>query len=176
VARRISGLRIGRSFVSPTGVAEVERELDFNLAANTGVELVAVQGYGNLHNDTPPVSDTVPFSSVGHQTLHLETGATEDLPDAAGEDADDLDSEIFWAQFFVQQGVVGSTVTFGASATLTAMPPGITYFDVPILSPRNIIHKGTTIEADVDLECGVLLHYYFIELSNAELGLALARR
>lgn len=175
--RVISGQRVARSFVSPTGASnEVERVLDFQLAANQGIQIEGVLGYGNLHDDSPPVSDTVPFTAVGHQTLHLEEGATEDLPDTAGEDADDTDTEIVYVQYFVQQGIVGSTVTFGASAGLTVMPNGIWVPPEPILSPRNIIHKGSTLTADVDGEFGCLIYYKFVEFSSGELAVALARR
>ena len=175
--RPISGQRIGRSMLSPTGATdEVTVTLDFQLGGREGVEVFAVSGWGNLHDDSPAVSDTVPFNALGHQSLHLETGETEDIPRAAGADAFDIDTEVFWEQVFVQQGIVGSTVTFGASATLTVMPTGLTVFHEPILSPRNFIHKAVTVGVDQDLECGILFYYRFVEMSDAELGVALARR
>jgi len=170
-------MRIGRSFLSPTGATnELEAELDFQLGPQQGIEIVAVQGYGILHDDTPAVSDTVPITARATQTLHLETGATEDIPVAAAADAVDIDTEIFWIQFFALHIIMGATVTFGAGISHSVMPPGITYFDVPILSPRNITHKATTEGADQDLEAGVMVHYYYVTFSNAELGVLLARR
>lgn len=177
MASVVSPVRYGRSLVTPTGAAnEVERELDFQLGSNQGVQILSVQGFGNLHDDTPPVSDTVPFNLVGHQTLHLETGTTEDFPVAAGADADDIDTEIFWFQFFVQQGVMGSTVTFGASASLTVMPSGLTVFERPVQSARNITHKGVSVGADQDLEAGILFSYQYLQFSASELVGALSRR
>lgn len=173
----VGGMRIARSFVSPTGAAnEVERTIDFQLSGEDGIQVLGVMGYGNLHDDSPPVSDTIPSTAVAHQTLHLEEGATEDLPDATGEDADDIDTEIFYFQWFVQQLVMGSTVTFGAGPSFTAMPNGLWLPPKPILSARNITHKGTTIGADQDLECGVLIYYENVRFSNAELSVQLARR
>lgn len=170
------GIVYGRSMLSPTGAAnEVTAELDFQLAAGLGIEIFSVMGWGNLHDDSPAVSDTVPFTAIAHQSLHREAGETEDLPDAAGEDAFDIDTEVFWNQFFVQQGVMGSTVTFGASASLTVMPSGITVFERPVLSARNITHKAVTIGADQDLECGILFEYRYVKFSQAELGALFAR-
>jgi len=171
------GVRYARSFVTPTGAAnEVARELDFQLATDGGIQILAVLGWGNLHDDSPPVSDTVPFNAIAHQSLHLESGETEDMPDVAGEDADDIDTEIFYYQHFVQQGIVGSTVTFGASATLTITPSGLWIPPKPVISARNIVHKGTTIGADQDLEAGLIIAYENIRFSRGELAVALARR
>lgn len=171
-----SGQRFCRSFLSPTGAAnEVSAELDFQLGGDDGIEIFAVQGYGSLHDDSPAASDTVPYNAVAHQTLHLEAGETEDLPDAAGEDGFDIDSEIFWVQHFVQQGHIPATAG-GGGAGLTITPSGLVVFDKPILSPRNITHKATTLTADQDLECGVIIHYRYVSFSSSELGVLLARR
>ena len=174
--RVISGQRIARSFVSPTGAAnEVEREVDFQLAADQGVEIAAVLGYLSFHDDTPAASDTVPASTVAHQTLHLETSATEDLDDAAGEDATVIDTELFYVQFAQFTFQIPATAG-GGGGGLTVTPSGLVVFPDPIVSPRNITHKGTTVTADTDLEAGVLIYYRYLQFSNAELGVLLARR
>jgi len=173
---RISDDRYARSFVTPTGAGnEVSRVLDFQLAADQGIEIDWVMGWGNLHDDTPPTSDTVPFQVQAGQSLHLEDGTTEDMPDAAGEDEDDLDTEIFFYQSFVQQGGLPATVG-GYGVTLTVQPNGLIVYPKGVISPRNITHKGTTKGADQDLECGVLFSFHFVKFSSAEQGGFFARR
>jgi len=171
-----SGQRVARSFVSPTGATnEVSRVLDFQLGPDHGIEIHAVQGYGSFHDDTPPTSDTVPFTAVAHQTLHLEEGATEDLPDIAGADADDIDSEIFYVQWFMVHGQIPATAG-GGGASMTVNPSGLWIPPRPILAPRNITHKGTTVSVDTDLESGVLIFYNYVKFTTSELGVLLARR
>lgn len=173
---RISGQRIARSFVSPTGATnEVTRVLDFQLAADQGIEISAVLGYGHIHDDSPAVSDTVPISVMGHQTLHLEAGNTEDLPSAAGEDADEIDTEILWMMPLVTHYVLGTTNTFGGGVGVGTSHVFNT-FPIPILSPRNITHKGFTPAADQDGEYGVLIYYHYVSFSSSELGVLLSRR
>lgn len=168
--------RIGRSFVSPTGVTnEVSRVLDFQLATDQGIQIEGVLGYGVLHDDTPATSDTVPIAIRASQTLHLEEGATEDLPISTGEDADDLDTEIFYGQVFTEVFQVPATAGGGGGFGYIT-PSGIWVPPEPILSARNITHKGTTVGADADLEAGVFIYYHFVEFSNAELGVILSRR
>ena len=172
----ISGQRIGRAFLSPTGAAnEVTQTLDFQLGAQDGVEITAVMGYGSLHDDSPATSDTVPFNAVAHQTLHLETGETEDLPDAAGEDGFDIDSEIFYVQQFSTFGQIPATAGGGGVGQLVT-PAGLINYDPAVRSSRNIIHKATTIGADQDLEAGILFFYHFVRFTLAELGALLGRR
>ncbi len=174
--RIVSGQRVGRSLVTPTGAAnEVEVELDFQLGPRDGIRIFSVLGLLSGHDDTPAASDTVPNVAFGHQTLHLETGATEDLPDAAGEDAFDIDSEIIYAQAFQQIFQIPATAG-GGGGSMVVNPSGIVNFGDPIDSPRNIIHKATTIGADQDLEAIVLIYYKFVEFTLQELGIALARR
>lgn len=172
----ISGQRIAQTFLSPTGAEETEHEIDFQLTPNGGILIDAVQGYGHYHDDSPAVSDTVPANSQAHQTLHLETGATEDLLDVAGEDAFNIDTEIFYVQKFTFNAILGATATFGAGVQMTQNPSGLWVPPEPILSPRNITHKATTVTVGTFLECGMLIYYRFVELSDSELGVALARR
>jgi len=177
VPRVISGQRIARSLVTPTGAANtVSRVLDFQLSADQGIEISAVLGGGQYSDSSPAVSDTVPAQSIGHHTLHLEEGATETFPVDPGGDADDTDTEVFWAQAFGLMFIVGSTVTFGAGGGVHVTPSGLVTFPFPILSPRNITHKGVTGTAGTSLEAWVMIYYHFVEFSNAELGVLLARR
>lgn len=174
--RIMSGQRIAHAFVSPTGAEEASQVLDFQLAADQGIEITMVSPYGWLHDDSPAPSDTVPYIATGLLTLHLEDGATDDLPIAAGADVFDIDSEIIAAYTFFDRGIVGATATFGASATMGVIPATPIYFPQPILAPRNITLKGTTVGTDVDAEMGMTIMYRYVEFSNAELGVLLARR
>jgi len=174
----LSGQRIARSFVTPTGGSpnEVSRELDFQLSQDEGIRINAVLGYGQFYDNTPTVSDTVPAHAFAHQALHLETGATETLPADEGQDADDIDTEIFYVQTYSSMFQTGSTNTFGAGGSMVVLPSGLLVFPTPILSPRNITHKGATIEADTFLNAGVLIFFEYVRFSQAELGGILARQ
>jgi len=175
--RILSGQRTMRSFVTPTGVAdEVARTIDFQLGSDDGIQIEAVLGYGHYFDASPAPSDTVPIASMASQTLHLETGATEDLPLVAGEDADDIDTEIFYVQTHAYNAIIGSTVTFGAGVDMTITPSGLFVPPQPILSPRNIIHKGRTNVADSFAFLGVLVYFRYVRFSTSELGVLLARR
>jgi len=175
--RILSGQRTARSLVSPTGAAnEVERVLDFQLGADDGIQIEAVLGYGNYADLSPTPSDTVPVASIGMQTLHLETGATEDLPIAAGEDADDIDTEIFYVQSFAYSAIIGATNTFGAGVSLAITPSGLFIPPAPILSPRNIIHKGRSDITGSFGQFGVLIYFRYVRFTTSELGVLLARR
>lgn len=175
--RVLSGQRVCRSFVTPTGAAdEVSRVLDFQLGADDGIRIEAVLGYGHYFDASPAPSDTVPVASMAAQTLHLETGATEDLPMVAAEDADDIDSEIFFVQSMAYNAIIGNTVTFGAGVDLAITPAGLFIPPEPILSPRNIIHKGRTNVADSFAFLGVLIYFKYVRFTTSELGVLLARR
>jgi len=177
VARVISGLRVARSFVTPTGGANVvSRELDFQLGANQGIEISSVLGYGWVHDDSPTVSDTVPVTAKATQTLHLETGTIEAIPTLAGEDADDIDTEIFYAQTHQMTALVGTTNTFGAGIALKSEPSGLVVFARPIGTARNVTHSGLNSAAGAFAELGVLIYYHYILFTDAELGFLLARR
>jgi len=174
--RVISGLRIARSLVTPAGSGDVvTRELDFQLAADAGIQIEAVLGMGDFLDTSPAPSDTVLVGAIGAQTLHLETGAIEDLPLVAAEDADDIDTEIFWAQTFSHVVQVPATAGGGGSG-LSVTPSGLVTFARPIQSARNISHSGKTEAAGQNGNFGVLIYYRYIVFTNAELGLLLARR
>ena len=171
-----SGIRYARSFLTPTGAAEVEAELDFQLGSDDGIRIYSVNGYGQFYDGSPAVSDTVPAPVIAHQTLHLETGPTEDLPDVAGDDVVDIDSEIFYVMHWSQMFIVGSTVTFGAGGFQVVTPSGLWIPRDPIDTPRNITHKATTISTDTFLNAGVIIEYAYIRFSRQELGAFFARQ
>ena len=171
----ISGLRIARSFVTPTEAA-VSRELDFQLGARQGIAIHAVLGDLAIEptNATLAVTTQAYFGST--QTLHLETGSLEAVPDAAGEDEDTIDSEIFYRQALAIGANDDVSTEFRASLAMTVTPSGIVVFPRPIFTARNITHRGITSSAALDANGHVILYYVFVEFSLSELGLLLARR
>lgn len=176
MAAIISGLRVARSLVTPTGAGDrVSRELDFQLGARQGIEMTAVLGWGEFADASPATSDTAPITSVAEQSLHMETGTLEVLPIASAADEDDIDTEIFWAQIFTLMFQIPATAG-GGGGTASVMPNGLTIFAEPIRTARNITHTAVTPEAGQELNAGVLIYYRYIEFSNAELGFLLARR
>jgi len=176
MARVISGLRVARSFLTPTGATNVlTRELDFQLAANTGISIRAVLGFGTFRDASPTPSDTVVNIGLGQQTLHLETGATEDAPIDAGDDEDDIDTEIFYVQMFASIFQVPNTAGGGGGYGLVT-PNGLVTFDEPIETARNITHRAETVSADTFLHAGMLIYYKYVKFSDQELGFILARR
>jgi len=174
--RVISGERTARSFVTPTGAANVvSRVLDFQLGPRQGIQIHSVLGYGTLLDASPSASDTVPVLSAALQTLHLEESTTEVPPISSGDDADDIDTEIFYAQSFAQVFQIPATVGGGGGA-VSITPNNLVVYKTPVLAARNITHRGTTVASDSFLNAGVLIRYEFVEFSNAELGFLLARR
>jgi hypothetical protein len=112
----------------------------------------------------------------GVHTLHLESGSLETVPNQNGQDEDTIDSEVFYRQGLSQGGNDDSTTEFRASLAVTVQPSGIVDFRKPILTARNITHRGISSSANLDLLCHVVIYYTFVEFSLAELGLILARR
>lgn len=169
----ISGPRRARSFVTPTATT-VARVIDFNFASDQGIEITAVLGFGQVTDTTPVASDTVAVRLRAQQTLHLEEGTIEDMPMDAAEDADEIDTEIFFAQDFGGQFQIPATAGGGggnAGANNLYIP-----FRDPILVARNITHRGETLTAGQDLFAGVLIYYHYVRFTLQELGLILARR
>jgi len=170
----ISGPRRARSFVTPANATTVTRVLDFNFATNQGIEITAVLGFGDVIDLSPAPSDTVPVLVKAAQSLHLEEGTIEDLPFIAGEDADEIDTEVFFQMDVGGMFQTGTTNTFGAGGGSPVQNLYVPYRD-PILVARNITHRGEA-KALSDANLGVLIFYHYVVFSNAELGLILARR
>jgi len=170
----LSGPRTARSFVTPGGVEVITRVLDFNFAADQGIQINAV--LGNLVSDdlSPAASDTVPVRIPGSQTLHLEEGTIEDMPGATAEDADEIDTEVFFQQEVQGQFQVPATAGGGGGSG----GQGALYIPYikPILVARNITHRGETRVAGQAANCSVLIFYEYVRFSLSELGLILARR
>jgi len=172
--REISGLRLARSFVTPTEV-EVSRVLDFQLGARQGIAIKAVLGSILANSGSSVSTSTTSFITANH-TLHLESGSLETVPDAAAEDEDTIDSEVFYRQDLLLAGNDDAATEFRASITHEVTPSGIVDFPEPIFAARNITHRGITGGSTLDTNCHVLIYYTFVEFSLAELGLILARR
>jgi len=175
MARQISGLRIARSMLSPTGAQALSVELDFQLGSDQGIAISAVVGGGLIHDDSMPTSDTVPATTLASQTLHMETGTLEDFPLLSAQDEFDIDTEIFYAQSFQTQFHIPATAG-GGGGSQTVTPNGIVVFAEPIQTARNITHRAETGGTDQDLECWLMIYYRYIQFTNAELGFLLARR
>ncbi len=172
--REISGLRIARSFISPTN-SQVSRELDFQLGPRQGIAIHAV--LGSIWPDAgTAISTATIVHTNGNHTLHLETGSLETVPDLAGEDEDTIDSEVFWRQDIYQGGNDDISTEFRASLSTIVTPSGLITFPQPIFAARNITHRGIAVQAAFDFNAHVILYYIFVEFSLSELGLILARR
>ncbi len=174
MVKEISGLRIARSFISPTN-AEVARVIDFQLGPRQGIQIHSVLG-----DMTADPSNTVHNTTVeeihGVHTLHLESGSLETVPFAAGEDEDTIDTEIFYRQLFSMVSSDDPATEFRASAAIQTTPAGIVNYQRPILVARNITHRGIASGGNLDFLAHVLIFYVFVEFSLSELGLILARR
>jgi len=173
--REISGLRIARSFISPTDSA-VSREIDFQLGARQGIAIHGVLGEIGFDPAGTVWSPAAIIEFNANHTLHLETGSLETVPDAAGEDEDTIDSEIFFRQTLFLAGNDDLTTEFRASLTSQVVPNGMVSFPRPLFTARNISHRGITGDANLDALCHVIIYYVFVEFSLAELGLILSRR
>jgi len=173
--REISGLRIARSFITPSS-SEVSRVLDFQLGARQGISISSVLGEILPDPDNTTISASVSSFLNGNHTLHLESGSLETVPDAVAEDEDTIDSEVFFRQGFSFVGNDDLTTEFRASAAMVISPQGVVNYEKPILTARNITHRGITRAGALDTLCHVTIFYTFVEFSLAELGLILARR
>lgn len=171
----ISGPRQARSMVTPAGAAVDTRVLDFNFSSEQGIEITAVLGNIGGFDGSPQASDTVPVQMNFAQTLHLEEGTIENVPHADGEDADEIDTEIFFEQKASGMFQTGTTNTFGAGGNGPNSTLYLPYRD-PILVARNITHRGEALAAGQNGQCSVVIFYHYVRFSLTELGLILARR
>jgi len=175
MARLISGLRIARSLVTPSGVEVVSRELDFQLGSDQGIQVEGVLGIGGLVDINPAPSDTAVVHAIGLSTLHLETGSLENVPIDNAQDEDDIDTEVFYAQSFNHAVQVPSTVG-GGGGGMSITPSGLVTFAQPIQTARNITHRGETLATGQLGQFHVYIYYRYVQFTNAELGFLLARR
>ena len=178
MVREISSMRITKSFVSPTGASNVvSRELDYQLGPRMGLSLLGVSGWFGEWDDSSleNTSDTI-GTLMGMQSLHIETGTLETVPWEGGDDEDVIDSEILYIQTSVLTFVNDSTTEFRASQSRETLPSGLVTFPRPVLTARNITHRGESFIAGQSASMGVLIYYVYVEFTLAEMGLLLARR
>jgi len=173
--QEISGLRIARSFISPTNV-EVQRTLDFQLGVRQGISIEGILGEIAVDESNFTLSSSTVTGFSGTHTLHLETGSLETVPDAAGEDEDTIDSEIFYRQRLTILGNDDAATEFRSSVDVSISPSGMWVPPRPLFTARNITHRGITLQSNLDILCHVTIYYVFVEFSLSELGLILARR
>ncbi len=173
----ISGLRIARSFITPDAAdTAVERVLDFQLGARQGIAIAAVLPTWTVAVEAGPISSSVQVFLNGNQTLHLESGSLETVPDGIGDDEDTIDSEVFMRQDAILAGNDDAATEFRASLAIVINPNGLITFPKPILTSRNITHRAIVNGATFDSACHVIIYYTFVEFTLAELGLILSRR
>jgi len=171
MATRTSGLRVAHSVLTPAGGAVVSTELDFQLGSRQGIEIHGVLG-GMLISDDDAAGGATVTEVNADQTLHLETGTLETVPNTAASDTANTDSEIFYRQSYHGTQIVS---TVGALSGFLS-PNGLVMFPETIKASRNITHRTEVVESGTLFEMWLLIYYNYVEFSLAELGVLLARR
>jgi hypothetical protein len=169
---RASGLRIARSMVSPTANTAVNRVLDFSLGLRQGIEIVGV--LGNMRFSL--AEGTTLTEADGHQSVHLEESTLEDYPVIVGEDDDNIDTEVIFAQTCFIRSEVEAATRGGSFYSHTVTPSGMVNFPGSVFTARNITHQGECHSSNLAGNCGVLIYYYYVTFTLSEMGLILARR
>lgn len=172
--RALTSIRIANSFLTPTGIEVRSALLDFQLGPAMGIEIFQVLGYvnGGFNNNLLSLGET---THRGNHTLHLETGALENVPATEADgDQSDIDTEVFFRQDYSASGMQGS-LSEGAMSQYVVPTEPVTYA-VPILTARNITHRAETTTANDIKNFGVLIFYRYVEFTDAEMGILLARR
>jgi len=166
----LTGLRIATSYLTPSGVASDSAEIDFQLGAQEGIEIFSVVGTVTILAEALAAAST---ETQAEQTLHLRTGTLETVPNASGEDAQLIDSSIFYRQDIT---VLGQETSGIGSAAIAITPQGLVPYPEPIFSSQNITHLAEGHEASWVFGMGIHIFYRFVKFSLSELGLILARR
>ena len=172
----ISSQRVARSLLTPEGAEVLTAELDFQLGPRMGIQILGVTGHIiQVNTSLASLPDEISGRN-NFQTLHFETGVVENPLNLAAEDAQDIDTEIFWRQDHVQNIIHSSVATEGSALAIETQPNCPVWFPEPMLSARNITHRAEAAVADVDSVMGILLYFKYVEFSLSEMGLLLARR
>lgn len=167
----ISDVRVARSFIGGAASGRETVELDFNLGTREAIRFYGCSG--SIRIASLFASGVAPVLGFWDQSLHLEDG-TLTTPNTAGTEADqfDNDDEIIFHQQRTLAALDDTAGTGGLS--LETSPNALVRFPEPIISPVNPSH---TVFADTVVAGFELFMYYdYVELSDAELGLAFARR
>jgi len=171
---RISGLRVGRSYNSIVGDGANNEELLFNLGEKEGIELVKL--YGTVAISAANASA---FASTprGIQSLHFRTGTLEATQFEGTVNTQQVDSEIVYQQ--VLQGMSLDGTTEGAAALMLNPSQSIDYLDADqrgLFTGRNVTHRVEGSTATWALRWTLILHYFFVAFTDAEVGILFGRR
>ncbi|MBW7998504.1 MAG: hypothetical protein FVQ81_18410 [Candidatus Glassbacteria bacterium] len=150
--------------------------IDFQLGARQGIAIEQVMGDVTIDDTNTIISASTVTIGTGLHTLHLESGSLETVPDSSGEDEDTIDSEVFFRQGVSLAGNDDATTEFRSSIAFMVSPNTPIIYPKPILTARNITHRGIMRTGIYDALFHVTILYTFVEFSLAELGLILARR
>jgi len=186
--QRITARRFARSALTPEGptadgAGGQTNVLDFSLGAREGLEIVAVTGLvGNIVDTSIAANDNaLAASSQSRQSLHLEDGQLEDAGNGqTAEDVDNVDSEIIFEQLISPIWIHTGVAAEGQGLSVVVTPTGrVDLTDRAgngVFTARNISHRAETETNSADVYLALLIEYYRVELSLAELGFFLARR
>jgi len=166
---RISGLRIGRSYLDVNGVEAATQELDFQLAVQEGIEIVKIVGSFLVLTEA---AGTAMVDLQYVQTLHGRVGTLEVVP-LGILDAVQLDSEIPFRQDVTVLAQEGGA-TGGGAGLLMSPASGIDYNEM--FFARNLTHRAEGLVASWRVGMSLSIYYYFVKFSLEELGVIFARR
>lgn len=171
--KEITGLRIARSFLTPSGDSELTAIMDFDLGPRIGIAIHDV--LGTMHRINVPAS-TSHAEHYGVQSLHLEGGTLEAVPNAAGDDEVNIDTEIFYIQTHSVISQTEASTRGGSGYAISVTPSGLVHYARPIIAVRNITHAAETIVTNHEGGMQVLVFYAYVELTRNEMGFWLASR
>jgi len=163
--KELTGMRIAGStlFGAPSTKTA---EIDFGLGHDMALAIYGVLGQLRII----PTFGAALVEPTAQQTLHLETGALEvGLIGVA--DVVRPDTEIIFEQF--ESGAFAFTAA-GTFADFQTGQPLFLKYPEPILTARNLTHRVISV-TEVGIG-NVYIYYKIVELTQAELVVALARR
>jgi len=169
--RTISGPRQGRSVLTPSG-DNPTAELDFQLAGQQGIRILSLEATVLVLGVTE-TTDTSQF--VGNHSLHRATGTLEAVPDNAGEDAVNIDSEILLRQDVSVLIQEEAATRGGSHSSMLVLPTQVPSLVIPILVSSNLTHRAIS-DAGLSLVTSLGFLYEYVEFSLSELGVLFARR
>ena len=172
--RRLTGIRHARSLITTAvGASSVDTdEIDFELASNQGIEIVAIKHwFSELSGD--PIA-TLARSNFW-ASLHAETQTLEDPTPDTNQTV--RDSEIIDMEAAVHiSGDDSGAAQGGLAVTVTKLTTPWQFMPADLVSVSNLTHRfETSAVADDGTSCYMIM-YRYLELSPAELGLFLALR
>lgn len=172
MARNLTGPRIARSQISNPGTGSASQEIDFNLATNQGIRVMAIQGL--IHQISVPDAGAVNGMVQGVVTEPGTIDTTFLGPGAAGGDAVDEDDlqNIFIQHTTDAMTAEGTNGGIGGASYVT--PNGLVVYPEPLLIATNLRHFMDVTQATFD--ASVEIHYKYVEFTRDELAFLFARR